>query len=238
MNSEIIAFALGAKCGLRGLRSSGRFSPGLLTSASSPSCFSRWASANVPMPKADCARYARLEMRGSVDMQKLVGTEQLLAETGHGSQLVIRLVVGFTKLLDLAGDELTAGFELLGRDRPLIGNLPGEGNLLRERGRGRAMKLGCRIPGVERRSREIGQHNPHRPLERVAGHVSEAVGHEIDRIARFDFDPRYVAGGFAGFGRPFTREPRPARNDPPAHSVAVFGRVLELSGNGDGPGAW
>src|SRR5262245_36550820 len=105
MKSEIIALARGAKCGALDRKSSGRFSPGLLAGAASRrSPCSRWARANVPMPKADCARNSRRERgaqhaaecvgeagpKASIDMQKLVRAEKLLTEAGERRRLVIR----------------------------------------------------------------------------------------------------------------------------------------------------
>ena len=89
MNSEIIAFALGAKCGARRLRFRGRFSPGFFgVSASSPSCCSKCARAIAPTPKAVFARKARrVEQRRSIDIEELVGNEQLLTEVGRARQV-------------------------------------------------------------------------------------------------------------------------------------------------------
>src|SRR5688572_8991944 len=96
MNSEIIAFAFGAKCGLRGLRLAGGFSPGLAgpSAASRPSRWSRCASAQNPTPAAVCDRNARRVAGNSIDIEELVGREQLLAEVGERGKFgVLRLAL-------------------------------------------------------------------------------------------------------------------------------------------------
>src|SRR5262245_10077380 len=107
MKSEIIALARDAKCGDFERKSRGKFSPGLLEGAATTlSRCSRWASAKAPIPKADCARNSRrvrgpqpsvepvagVELKSSIDMQKLVGAEKLLTETGERRRLVIRFL--------------------------------------------------------------------------------------------------------------------------------------------------
>src|SRR5262249_51467289 len=122
MKSEIIAFACGAKCGAFERRSSGKFSPGLLDgAASSRSPCSRWASAKAPIPNADCAKNSRRERgaqhaaewvsgagpKASIDMQKLVGAEKLLTETGERRRLVIRFLADRSQVIHLLCDKLT-----------------------------------------------------------------------------------------------------------------------------------
>ena len=93
MNSEIIAFALGAKCGARGLQVQREVLAGLLRRRrrAAPSWRSRWARANAPTPKAVFARNARrVGKGGSVDIEKLVGGQELLAEIRQDGELAIR----------------------------------------------------------------------------------------------------------------------------------------------------
>src|SRR5688572_9061281 len=82
MNSEIIAFALGAKCGCRAARLAGKFSPGLPgpSAASSPSRWSKCAIAKNPTPPAVWERNARRVAGNSIDIEELVRGQQLLAE--------------------------------------------------------------------------------------------------------------------------------------------------------------
>src|SRR4051794_8830704 len=95
MNSEISALAFGSKCGGRGFRSIGRFSPRLPGSASRLSACSRCASANAPTPKAERVRSSRrVGMRGSVNMEELVGGQDLLTEVGEGGQFGAGLARG------------------------------------------------------------------------------------------------------------------------------------------------
>src|SRR5262245_1023252 len=114
MNSEIIAVAFGAKCGLRACRFSGRFSPGLAgTSPSSLSPCSRWASAKVPMPKALRLKNSRrVGMRGSVHMEELVGGHQLLTQVRQRHQLGIS-PARRPQALTLAGHESTGQLHLV-----------------------------------------------------------------------------------------------------------------------------
>src|SRR5262245_31852785 len=124
MNSEIMAFAFGAKCVGRGLRFSGRFSPGLAGSASRLSCPSRCARAKAPMPKAERVRNSRrVGLRRSVHMEELVGGEQLLAEIREGRQFGVRLV-GRPELLDLTAQETVGESRLVLLERPLIRQPP------------------------------------------------------------------------------------------------------------------
>src|SRR4051794_30745262 len=94
MNSEIIAFAFGAKCGLRASRLSGRFSAGLLGSAASRrSRCSRCASAKAPMPKAELFRTSRrVGAMLSVHIEELVGGEELLTQVRQRHQLGVGLL--------------------------------------------------------------------------------------------------------------------------------------------------
>src|SRR5947209_1535414 len=112
MNNEIIAVAFGAWWGGRGRRSSGRFSPGLAgTSASRPSWRSRCARAKAPTPKAERARKSRRPGRsGSVDIEELVGAEELLAEVGQRGQLGVVAGAG-------GGDEGEGGAQFVAADR-------------------------------------------------------------------------------------------------------------------------
>src|SRR5690349_5500551 len=89
MNSEIIAFALGAKCGFFGARLGGGFSPGLAgpSAARRPSRDSRCASARSPTPPAVFDRNARRVAGRSIDIQELVRSEELLAQVGEGDQI-------------------------------------------------------------------------------------------------------------------------------------------------------
>src|SRR5258708_25866422 len=163
MNSEIIAFALGAKCGARERISSGRFSPGLPVSlpfapaggsASRWSCRKRCARANAPIPNADCERNSRRDEGppGSIDMQELVRAEELLTETGEGHQLVVGFIAGDAQMFNLPGDEPSCQVELFGSDGALVSPLPGAGDLLRQSRTQRPVKVGGRIPGVGRGS--------------------------------------------------------------------------------------
>src|SRR3954468_19687901 len=104
MNSEIIAVAMGAWWVGRRRRSSGRFSPGFWgTSASRPSWRSRWANAKAPTPKAERARKSRRAVKsGSIDIEELVGAEELLAEVRQRGQLGV--VAGARR-----GDEVAGG---------------------------------------------------------------------------------------------------------------------------------
>src|SRR5437763_9218490 len=136
MNSEIIAFALGAKWGARGLRSSGRFSPGLPgASARSRSSRSRWASANAPIPNADRARNSRRERGGSVHIQELVGIQELLTKARQRGQLGVGLA-GRAEVARPPGEEAARQVHFFRRGGPLVGDLPGVGGLPRRR-RGR-----------------------------------------------------------------------------------------------------
>src|SRR4051812_46914233 len=104
MNSEIIAFAFGAKCGLRALRSSGRFSPGFAgTSARRRSRWSRCASAKAPMPNAERLRSSR-RVR-SVHMEELVGGQELLTQVRQRHQVGVGLAGG-AEAARLPGEEI------------------------------------------------------------------------------------------------------------------------------------
>src|SRR5262249_57254509 len=92
MNSEIIAVAFGAKCGLRACRLSGRFSPGLTgASASRLSRWSKWARANEPMPNADWLRDSRRVVMASVHVEEFGGSQQLLAHVRQRLQFCVGL---------------------------------------------------------------------------------------------------------------------------------------------------
>ena len=86
MNSEIIAFAFGAKCGGRALRSSGRFSPGFFGDVGEQPVLAQQVGQG---DRADAEGGVRQERRGgseragSVHIEELVGSEELLAEVGQ-----------------------------------------------------------------------------------------------------------------------------------------------------------
>src|SRR5262245_19747443 len=103
MNSEIIAFAFGAKCGFFAARLGGGFSPGLAgpSAARSPSRCSKCASAKNPTPAEVRDRNARRVAGNSIDIEELVRGEKLLAEVSERGEFGVLRLAGQCFLLIL-----------------------------------------------------------------------------------------------------------------------------------------
>src|SRR6185437_7206030 len=129
MNSEIIALAFGAKCGGRGRRLGGGFSPGLLgpSAASNPSRSSRCASANRPTPAAVFDKMPRRVGGQLIDIKELVRGQQLLAEVrerGQGRVDALLTAEGGRLIFEEGRRQV----QFLGGRRTEIRQLPGLGN--------------------------------------------------------------------------------------------------------------
>src|SRR5688572_18868123 len=134
MNSEIIARAFVSPGGCFGVKSNDcglSFTVG--GTASSFSWFSSQASATPPIPSVPFASSSRRVGRkrnvlsgivdSSIDVQKLVGTKQCLAQIGQSLQFGIGIGRGCRQARELLAEESAHGGELGGRDRTVIRNL-------------------------------------------------------------------------------------------------------------------